>query len=478
MRTLLFLVIHLLILPILPIHSFFFNIPFSKKFNIKDQERNVKIKYKLPFFQQRIVNKMNGFYGIIGPDVNMTNVKTLFDLFIGDGNIQGVFFNNGELTYVKHFVQTDKLVYEEKNGRIPNDGMMNALFFFMSKVNLLPNLLGLANTAIMNVHDKSYALYERDKPYLIDIDFENKQIRTLEKMKNVQVNHFSAHSKFDSANNRIHSIDYKILTKTVTYHQLNDNLEPLLKINIKTKYLPIVHDFYKIQNKILVTDSPVVYDIQSLFKGEIPVKLDKNQNTIIHVLDLLEANTKKRKNQIPQMFKTNESFYLFHYADCKEDENVIEIYASLYDELDFSQINIVGKYRKIVLNKRTKDAVIEKNEELEQMDLDFPIKFENKIVMRHLKDKIIDGFVVCQDLRIIKKIYLKDRFCCGEPSISYIEGVPYLITLAFHFENTEQGYVILINMKNYNKIQIPIGEKLNIGFHSIFLENCHPVMNK
>lgn len=469
MRTLLFLVIYFIlpILPILPIHSFFFNIPFSKKFNIKDQERNVKIKYKLPFFQQRIVNKMNGFYGIIGPDVNMTNVKTLFDLFIGDGNIQGVFFNKGELTYVKHFIRTDKLVYEEKNGRIPTHAMMNTLFFLMSKVNLLPNLLGLANTAIMNIHDKSYALYERDKPYLIDIDFENKQIRTLEKMKNVQVNHFSAHSKFDSTSNCIDTIDYQILTNTVTYHQLNDNLEPLLKINIKTKYLPIIHDFYKIQNKILVTDSPVVYDIQSLLKGEIPVKLDKNQNTIIHVLD-----TKKRIPTPPQRFQTNESFYLFHYADCKEDENVIEIYASLYDELDFSQINIVGKYRKIILHKKTRCVVIEKNEELEQMDLDFPIKFENKIVMRHLKNQIIDGFVVCRDLKIIKKIYLKDRFCCGEPSISYIEGVPYLITLAFHFENMEESYIILINMRNYNKIEIPIGEKLNIGFHSIFLENC------
>jgi len=392
---------------------------------------------------------MNGFYGIIGPDVNMTNVKTLFDLFIGDGNIQGVFFNNGELTYVKHFVQTDKLVYEEKNGRIPNDGMMKTFFFVMSKINLLPNLLGLANTAIMSIHNKSYALYERDKPYLIDIDFENKQIQTVEKMEKVKVNHFSAHSKFDSVNNRIHSIDYQILTNTVTYHQLNDNLEPLFQINIKTKYLPIVHDFYKIQNKILVTDSPVVYDIQSFLKGEIPVKLDKNQNTIIHVLD-----TKKRIPTPTQIFQTNESFYLFHYADCREDENVIEIYASLYDELDFSQINIVGKYRKIILNKRTKEAVIEKNEELEQMDLDFPIKYENKIVMRHLKDKIIDGFVVCQDLKIIKKIYLKNRFCCGEPSISYIDGVPYLITLAFHSKNTEQGYVILINMRNYTKIQI------------------------
>jgi carotenoid cleavage dioxygenase-like enzyme len=45
------------------------------------------------------------------------NLDNLYDLFTGDGVIQGVFFEKGELTFVKHFVRTEKLEYEEKNGK-------------------------------------------------------------------------------------------------------------------------------------------------------------------------------------------------------------------------------------------------------------------------------------------------------------------------------------------------------------------------
>ena len=76
---------------------------------------NQKLIYKLPPYKQNIVNKINGFYGLIGPDVNMSTVNNLFDLFIGDGNIQGVFFDKGNITMIKHFVRTDKLLYEERN---------------------------------------------------------------------------------------------------------------------------------------------------------------------------------------------------------------------------------------------------------------------------------------------------------------------------------------------------------------------------
>ena len=43
---------------------------------------------------------------MIGPDVNTSTITTLYDLFTGDGNIQGIFFDNGELTYTKNFVRT------------------------------------------------------------------------------------------------------------------------------------------------------------------------------------------------------------------------------------------------------------------------------------------------------------------------------------------------------------------------------------
>ena len=41
------------------------------------------------------IHNINGFYGMVGPNINITNIDdfTLYDVFTGDGIIHGVFFN-------------------------------------------------------------------------------------------------------------------------------------------------------------------------------------------------------------------------------------------------------------------------------------------------------------------------------------------------------------------------------------------------
>ena len=109
--------------------AFFINFPFGPKFNIKDKEITKKINYgSLTPGQKNIINNINGFYGLIGPDINMDSVTNIFDLFTADGLIQGVFFDDGEITFTKHFIRTDKLNYEEQNGRIPNNRFLKLIF--------------------------------------------------------------------------------------------------------------------------------------------------------------------------------------------------------------------------------------------------------------------------------------------------------------------------------------------------------------
>ena len=123
------------------VSGFFIRYPFGPKFSIKDKEVNKKIDYKFPPEKQAVINKINGLYALIGPDINMKEVSTLFDLFIGDGIIQSVFFNKGELTYVKHYVRTEKLVYEEENGKIPKNALYasdTVIIFFINDLANVP----------------------------------------------------------------------------------------------------------------------------------------------------------------------------------------------------------------------------------------------------------------------------------------------------------------------------------------------------
>jgi carotenoid cleavage dioxygenase-like enzyme len=151
------------------------------------------------FKMKHVIKNINGFYGLIGPDIqkhNFKNISSLHELFAGNGIIQGVFFNNGKITFVKHLIRTEKIIFEEKFGKISKDPFILLVFFILNKVNLLPNIIGVSNTAFININNKIYTLFERDQPYLIDINFNEKTIQTIGKQKINNLEHFSAHSKF------------------------------------------------------------------------------------------------------------------------------------------------------------------------------------------------------------------------------------------------------------------------------------------
>ena len=81
--------------------------------------------------EKDIIKNLNGFYGLIGPNIYMNNKvpDSLYDLFTGDGTIQGVFFENGKLTFVKHLVKTEKFLYEKQHGKIPHKNkLLNMIF--------------------------------------------------------------------------------------------------------------------------------------------------------------------------------------------------------------------------------------------------------------------------------------------------------------------------------------------------------------
>lgn len=435
--------------------TFFLNIQFGNPFRISKKEINKKIEYNLPKRDSDIIKKINGFYGMIGPDVNTSTITTLYDLFTGDGNIQGIFFDNGELTYTKNFVRTEKLLYEELNGRMPKHWVITFLFMALEKTGLLPNMMGMANTAIMIIENNTYALFERDLPYLLEIDYNKKNINTVKKVNIKGLSHFSGHSKY--MNNKIETIDYHILTKSIDYFQLNKSFDILNKKAIYMDNLPITHDFIMANDNIILTDSPFSFHIDDITNIRVPVKFDKKKPTNIHIINKTDFSINK--------FISNESFYIFHYADLKDNDECIDIYAPIYEDVNFSKLSINGKYRKISINKQTKEVKIIKNELLEKFNLDFPIKYKNKVILRNIFNNTINGFVVCENLYIKHILFLKDKFICGEPAITEIDDIPYLISFGY---NSENSYLILIDIENYKIIEIPLNVHVNIGFHSIF----------
>jgi hypothetical protein len=142
------------------------------------------------------------------------------------------------------------------------------------------------------------------------------------------------------------------------------------------------------------------------------------------------------------------------------------IWAPVYDNIDFSSLYIKGKYRCLVLDKHNGHISTNKNEELENLNLDFPIRFEDKILLRRIQNNVCDGFVICRDLEIIRVIHLEDKFVCGEPGIIYVKDMPYLVFFSFKLSMPSTGILTLLNLQNYRIVDIPLGEPVQFGFHS------------
>ncbi len=440
-------------------NGFFLNFRFGNPFNIANMERKTKIEYILPKEQEQTVQNISGFYGMIGPNVEISKVKSLFDLFTGDGIIQGLFFDKGNITFVKKFIRTDKLLYEEKHGRIPTSLFHYIGFMLLHHMGMFPNVFGLANTALLNANNNTYALYERDRPYLIDIDKQNQTIHTIKKV-HMPLNTISGHTNFNVKTNKIETLEYNVIRNQLHHYLLNNAFGIEAKHSIHTKYVPIPHDFVVSSNKIITLDSPLLFDGKRLFNSSVPVYFDGNKPTNINTLDMQTGEHEK--------YTYNKGIYIFHYADIQEDEQFIHILAPMYDNIDYSNLNLDGKYRKIIINKNTKEVGIMHDHELEQYNLDFPVKMDDdRIVMRNLDKNRSNGFVVCRDLHITNTFFYDHRNICGEPAVVNIKNEPHIV--CFAYDNDENSYALIINVNQNKTIEIALKDEITVGFHSVFI---------
>jgi carotenoid cleavage dioxygenase-like enzyme len=434
--------------------------PF-RGFNIKLQKTRLDAQVNidtssLPSHKLSIIKNFKGFYGMLGPDIDEESVETLFDLFTGDGIIHGVFLDKGELTFVRHLIQTEKIRHELIFGKFSKIPILMLFSMWLHKCGIIPNPMGVANTAFMRTSTRTFAMFERDLPYELYLDFDKKTIKTLGKLKTPLMQYFSGHSRFE--NDRIKTISYKILDKCVEYREFDEDLILKRSRNYWTKYLPIIHDFISTEsNTVLFADSPFIYS----GLNKIPVSFDKNQTTIFHV----------EKRNIRYQIDTNESFYIFHYGQVRENITSIEFYASTYKDIDFSKINISGKYCKFRICLKTGTMEISNNPALDDYNLDFPVHCGKYTILRNLdiKHRRINGFVICDGLELCDVLLFENRKFCGEPAIIVSEtGEKYMV--GFYYENGEYYFIMVRVLENgmfdRDYIELLIPEKVGIGFHS------------
>jgi len=437
------------------------------------------------------------FFGIIGPNILPEKVNTLFELFTGDGVIQGIFLNGDKITFAKHIITTDKrtnVENQKNNEKMPPESLgMKLLKYFGYLIGINKcNNLGAANTAILPVSTPidenttaAYALFERDNPYLLHFYHNTSTIKTIRKLATPYP--LSGHSKYSVncwGTRVIESIHYQIFSKKVVYYTMDENLTKVLsKHFIKTHYIPIIHDFLSTSDSIVIVDSPLLFDFPKLFSGKLPLRFEKSLSTYVHVLHKNTGHVSTYKLYMP--------FYLFHFAKYVDTFKQLEIYAPLYDEIDFDTIKIKGRYRKIVIDKCHNTAYVCNNMETEKYNLDFPVEdVLGNIILRNIQKRKINGFVRVDDnMDITQKWMFDDIFFCGEPIAVRLNNKNGLIAFGNNYyaedviENSREqsmknygntdineklpGGLILLNMDDGTVVKISVNDSLTMGFHTV-----------
>jgi len=341
------------------------------------------------------------FFGIIGP--NVKTASSLFSLMTSNGILQGVFLN--DTTSVSHLIQTSRV-------RRP---------WFHH---------GVANTAVLSVRDKDYAMFERDLPYEIAIDYPT--VRTIGRIS-CTFPSLCAHSTFEDP--LIHSMTYSILYRTVSFLTLGIDFAPLRVETVRTTYIPLVHSYLRHAGTYVFSESPLC-----LRFGWFPVYLNPLRSTVIHV--------------VPEKYTAEGAFFIFHYGPFSENATAYTLYAPAYDSLAFEGMNISGKYRRFILDKVSKTVIVEKNPELELYNLDFPLVWRGFVLLRNLNVDHINGFVLCDGLEIVRTYWLNVSVL-GEPYIH--EDTLYALTAESLLE---------MNMVSGEVMMSPVSIPGTLGFHA------------
>jgi carotenoid cleavage dioxygenase-like enzyme len=362
-----------------------------------------------------------------------------------------------------------------------NNFLFYPIFYFLEKLNLYPNMMGTANTAlwkgfpskkwINRINPKKitneiiYALNERDKPYLIDIDFTNKKINTIKKI-NTNSAYFSAHPKI--FNNKTYSCVYNIFKPEIMIYEYDESFNILNKKKITTNYVNMIHDIAITENYIIFFDIPFTFNINNIFSQKMPFIFDKTKkNKIV----LVNRNLSSDSIDSVRFIDCNDTFFVFHYMDkeVKEINNTIILDTIIHNDfnLDFTKIknNSYSKYRRFIINKEKLTYEIKKNNFFEELNLEFPSS-NNEYSILSIFDKGLDinGFIITKNFIQIKKKLLLNRKIYAEPVITDTNCI-----ICFTYDEKYNSYLYIYDIKANKNIEIKLDVPMIKGFHSIFI---------
>jgi len=265
---------------------------------------------------------LNGIFTRNGPNPQFAPLGA-YHPFDGDGMIHAVYFEDGKARYRNRWVQSKGLLVERKRGqacygsvsefRIPEDDVM-------AEGGMMKNS---ANTHYVRHAARYLALMEASPPTemsreletLGEYDFAGKLEGSM-----------TAHPKIDPVTGEMVFFGYSPFPPYLRYHvaDADGNLVHSAVIEIPNPIM--MHDFTITENYAVFLDSPAIFDVEAMMRGEPGMRWEPDKGTRIGILPRRGTNDDVRWFEV-------DPGYAVHFFNAFEDGDKVVVHAPIFDRM-------------------------------------------------------------------------------------------------------------------------------------------------
>ena len=160
----------------------------------------------------------------------------------------------------------------------------------MQQLVFIPSSKGTANTALMNWHNRIFALHEGDMPYELNINFEKLNISTSKRLHYSNIYSTTAHPITDKTRDLLYLYgynNYDFADGNFIFNIFDKEMNLLNQKNISLINNGMIHDVAFTGNEVIIPDLPLKYDVSRIMNEQLPLFFDKeNGNTRFGILNV------------------------------------------------------------------------------------------------------------------------------------------------------------------------------------------------
>jgi carotenoid cleavage dioxygenase-like enzyme len=240
--------------------------------------------------------------------------------FDGDGMVHALYFENGKVRYRNRWVESAGLLAERKRGRACYGSVSEFLSTPQDVIEEAGMMKNNANTHFIRHGGRFMALMEAGKPTELTRDLDT--VGEYDFHGRLE-GPMTAHPKIDPVTGEMVFFGYSPMPPYLQYYvaDRDGNITHHAVIDIPTPVL--MHDFAVTRNYTIFLDSPVVFDVEAMFRGEPGIRWEPELGTRLGVLPRMGSADQIRWFDI-------DTCSVVHFANAWESDGKIEIHAPTF----------------------------------------------------------------------------------------------------------------------------------------------------